>query len=143
MVAAGAGGFQPRRDGVHHRHGRSRYGPGVLRWRRRRSALGVALARVERRLDDIEDLARSALAPDRLDDLAERVEDLALGSVTGDELLEVRLHSARVAVELTRVNAELRAELDRLATLLAAEGRTPLDPFLGTGEPDGGLAAAG
>ena len=54
------------------------------------------LARLERRLDD---------AVDAADDLPSH----------GD-VLEVRIHSARVAAELARVTVELRAEIDQLAT---------------------------
>ena len=73
---------------------------------------------LERRVADVEDDVRLAVAPDRLDRLAARIDDLVLTLATHDELLEVRLHSARVASELTRVTAELRAELDRLVVAL-------------------------
>ena len=48
--------------------------------------------------------------------LAERDEMAAIDVPTHDDVLEVRLHSARVAAELTRVAVELRAEIDELAT---------------------------
>ena len=48
----------------------------------------------------------------RLQDVAEVTEDLPSHA----DLLQVRLHSARVAAELARVAVELRAEMDHLVT---------------------------
>lgn len=82
-------------------------------------ALRDHLERLERRLEDVEDTMAAALHPGRLDHLAERVDDLAMTTVTHDDLLAVRLHGARVAAELTRVGTELRAEQARLHDVLA------------------------
>jgi hypothetical protein len=88
------------------------------RCRRQRLELEVAhltqrLESVERRLDDAEDSLWAALAPDRLDDVCERVDSLASGGATREELLEVRLHVTRVATALDRVTTELRAAIER------------------------------
>src|SRR6266851_932036 len=48
----------------------------------------------------------------KLQDVAEATDDLPSHA----DLLEVRLHSARLAAELARVAVELRAEMDDLAT---------------------------
>ena len=95
--------------------------------RGRPHAVEARLARLERRIDDAEDAIHAALAPDRVDDLTVRVETLALSAATHDDLLAVRTDSARLAAELTRVRAELQAELDRLAALLldVADPRLP------------------
>ena len=63
------------------------------------------LERVERRLEDVEDAVHAALDPAGLEALGARLDELAVSAVTSDELLEVRLHSARVATELDRVAA--------------------------------------
>lgn len=76
------------------------------------------LHRLERRLEDTEDTVAASLDVDRVDELAHRVELLALSAVTHDDLLEVRMDAARLAAELTRVRAELQYEIDRLATVL-------------------------
>jgi len=54
------------------------------------------LVRLERRLDDHADAA--GMAP------------------THDDLLDVRVHSAKVAAELSRVVVELRSEIEQVAT---------------------------
>ena len=79
------------------------------------AALLERLDTIERRLADVEDTVAAALDPGRLDDLNERVEDLAMTSTTHDDLLGVRMHAARLAAELTRSVTELRADLDRLS----------------------------
>ena len=76
--------------------------------------LQARLATLERRLDDLEDTAYAALDSTRLDDLAARVDDLALTSVQPDDLLAARLHAARLSAEVARVSAELRSGLARL-----------------------------
>jgi hypothetical protein len=76
------------------------------------------LHRLERRLEDTEDTVSASLDVDRVDELAHRVELLALSAVTHDDLLEVRMDAARLAAELTRVRAELQYEIDRLSTVL-------------------------
>ena len=75
------------------------------------------LDRLDRRLEDVEDAVHAALDPAGLEALGARVEELAVSTVTSDELLEVRLHSARVATELDRLGYELRGQLDRVAAL--------------------------
>ena len=76
------------------------------------------LHRLERRLEDTEDTVAASLDIDRVDELAHRVEVLALSAVTHDDVLEVRMDAARLAAELTRVRAELQYEIDRLTTML-------------------------
>ena len=48
----------------------------------------------------------------------------ALDAPTHDDVLEVRLHSARVAAELARVTVELRAEIEHARTVGTATLRT-------------------
>ena len=56
--------------------------------------------------------------------LERRLEDTALAAPTQEDLLEVRVHSAKVAAELARVTVELRAEIDaRLAASAVKESR--------------------
>jgi hypothetical protein len=73
--------------------------------------IDLRLTQVERRLD-----VRDAEGDDKLLDLA-----------TQDDLLEVRMHSARVSAELTRVAVELQARIDDLAvqmpTIVAEDKR--------------------
>jgi hypothetical protein len=59
----------------------------------------------------------------RLDKLERRVDEVTeagLDAPTHSDVLEVRLHSAKVAAELTRVSVELRAEIDE-AVVRASE----------------------
>jgi uncharacterized protein YicC (UPF0701 family) len=90
-----------------------------MRRREEREAAEAALLErldtIERRLADVEDTVAAALDPHRLDDLAERVDDLAMTSTTHDDLLGVRMHAARLAAELARSVTELRADLDQLS----------------------------
>jgi hypothetical protein len=85
------------------------------------------LRQFERRLDDAEDTLATTLADDRIDDVALRVEHLALTAVTTDDLLETRLEIARLAAEITKVRAELQAELDGVTAALldVADDRYP------------------
>ena len=76
------------------------------------------LRRVERRLEDAEDALAVSLSPDRIDDLADRVEQLSVTAVSHDDLLQLRLDIARMAAELTKVRAELQAELDQVTSAL-------------------------
>jgi hypothetical protein len=73
----------------------------------------VALAVHAQQLDD-----RLGRMEHRLDELASA--DLGLEVPTHDDLLEVRLHSARVSAELTRVAVELQARIDDLAVQMPA-----------------------
>ncbi len=68
----------------------------------------VALAVHSQQIDD-----RLARMEHRIDELAGA--DLGLEIPTHDDLLEVRLHSARVSAELSRVTVELQARIDDLA----------------------------
>jgi predicted transcriptional regulator len=102
------------------------YGLVVLR-RRDSDPVEARLDRFERRLDDAEDTLATALADERIDDVALQVEHLALTAVTVDDLLETRLEIARLAAEITRVRAELQAELDGVTAALldVADDRFP------------------
>lgn len=73
-------------------------------------ALAVHAQQLDQRLASIE--ARLDL---RDAEAARAAEDHALETATHDELLEVRVHSARVAAELSRVSVELQARIDDLA----------------------------
>jgi len=86
----------------------------MRRRRERDAALLERLDRLERRVEDLEDTVAAALRADRLDSMEERVDDLAMASTTHDDLLEVRLHAARLAGEVARSVVELRAEHDQL-----------------------------
>lgn len=96
---------------------------------RRRANDGIEqrLRRIERRLEDAEDALAASLAPDRIDDVDERLDALAVTAVSHDDLLQVRLDVARLAAELTRVRAALQAELDQVtgALLDVTETRAP------------------
>jgi hypothetical protein len=73
----------------------------------------VALAVHAQQLDD-----RLGRMEQRLDELA--ATDPGLELPTHDDLLEVRLHSARVSAELTRVTVDLQARIDDLAVQMPA-----------------------
>jgi hypothetical protein len=73
----------------------------------------VALAVHAQQIDD-----RLSRMEHRLDELAQA--DLGLELPTHDDLLEVRLHSARVSAELTRATVELQARIDDLAVQMPA-----------------------
>ena len=73
----------------------------------------VALAIHSQQLDE-----RLARMEHRLEVLASDERDLDLP--TQDDLLEVRLHSARVSAELTQVAVELQARIDDLAVRMPA-----------------------
>lgn len=68
------------------------------------------LDRLERRLADIEDTVATVLDRNRLDDLDERIYELAMSSTTHDDLLSVRMHAAHLATEVARSVVELRAD---------------------------------
>ena len=76
------------------------------------------LHRLESRLEDVEDTVAATLDVDHVDDLAHRVDALAVTVPTHDDVLQVRMDVARLAAELTRVRAELQAEIDRLTMLV-------------------------
>ena len=73
----------------------------------------VALAVHAQQLDD-----RLERMEQRLDELA--AADPGLELPTHEDLLEVRLHSARVSAELTRVTVDLQARIDDLAVQMPA-----------------------
>jgi hypothetical protein len=85
------------------------------------------LRRFERRLEDAEDALAASLAPERIDDLDHRLEELALTSPTTDDVLRLRVEVARMAAEITKVRAELQAELDQVTAALldVADSRIP------------------
>src|SRR5205814_6701528 len=88
-----------------------------MRWRRRRGRASTELVvapRFERALVAIASHAEQL--DGRIGRLERRMTEAALDAPTHDDVLEVRLHSARVASELARVTVELRAEIeDRIA----------------------------
>jgi hypothetical protein len=74
---------------------------------------------------------------DRLARLEERVdarERAAFDQADSDNVIDLRLHSARLAAELTRITVELRAEIDELARQVRAlAGRSGIAPRDDTG----------
>ena len=82
---------------------------------------------VERRLEDTEDALAASLSPDRIEELADRIDALSVTAVSHDDLLQLRLDIARLAAELTKVRAELQAELDQVTSALldVADPRFP------------------
>jgi hypothetical protein len=96
-----------------------------FRLRRRPAAVpaGVPALRTERVLVAL--AIHSQQLDERLARLEHRLEELASADVTldlptQDDLLEVRLHSARVSAELTQVAVELQARIDDLAVRMPA-----------------------
>lgn len=81
---------------------------------RRRAELAARVDRLEQRVEDVEHSSDLTMASDLLDDLAQRVGELSLTVPAQEDLLDLRLHTARVAIELARVAAELHAAVDRL-----------------------------
>src|SRR5438105_6892976 len=105
---------------------------GRMRWRRRRSeAAGLSVVpapRMERALVAL--VVHAQQLDDRIERLERRLDatvDAALDAPTHDDVLEVRVHSARVAAELARVTVELRAEIEQARTLAAASQPTPFE----------------
>lgn len=92
---------------------------------RRRLDVDRRLDDVERRLEDTEDTVAAALGRDRVDDLAMRLDELAVGAVAHDDLLGVRTDVARLAAEVSRVRSEIHAELDRITSVLGDLGEPP------------------
>jgi hypothetical protein len=111
---------------VHQSTEGDRYPP-RMRWRRRRPAASTSTAvvlapRVERALVAIASHAEQL--DGRILRLERQLEDATLRTPTQEDLLEVRMHSARVAAELARVTVELRAEIeDRVAASAVKESR--------------------
>lgn len=73
----------------------------------------MALAVHSQQLDE-----RLARMEHRLDELV--ASDLGIEAPTHDDLLDVRLHSARVAAEVARLAVELQARIDDLAVRMPA-----------------------
>ena len=104
-----------------------------MRWRRRRTAEqtapapGLALVpapKVERALVAL--AVHAQQLGDRLDRLERRLDatiETTVDAPTHDDVLEVRVHSAKVAAELARVTVELRAEIEERVTELASRPR--------------------
>jgi len=103
-----------------------------MRWRRRQRELGDSVAtthpsalpvlapRVERALITLATHAqqldsRIAGLERRLDDVVSEVRESDVLVPTQEDMLEVRMHSAKVAAELARVSIELRSEIARVA----------------------------
>src|SRR3954470_23603466 len=109
---------------VHQLAKRGRYPP-RLRWRKRRhtASTEVVLApRVERALVAIASHAEQL--DGRILQLERRLEEATVAAPTQEDLLEVRMHSAKVAAELARVTVELKAEIeDRVAASAVKESR--------------------
>src|SRR5436305_12536893 len=109
---------------VHQLPGWGRYPP-RMRWRRRRRTASTEIVlqpRVERALVAIASHAEQL--DGRLLQLERRLEAATLEAPTEGDLLEVRMHSAKVAAELARVTVELRAEIDeRVAASAVKESR--------------------
>src|SRR4051794_17243944 len=117
----GAGVILPR---VHQLPEWDRYPP-RMRWRRRRRTASTEIVlqpRVERALVAIASHAEQL--DGRILQLERRFEDASVVTPTQEDLLEVRMHSARVAAELARVTIELKAEIDeRVAASAVKESR--------------------
>jgi hypothetical protein len=64
----------------------------------------------------------------RLENRVDESDTKSLEVPSLDDLLDVRVHSARVAAELSRVTVELRAEIDTLTSVLSREGGPRLVP---------------
>src|SRR5207248_7481752 len=109
---------------VHQLAKRDRYPP-RMRWRRRRRTAStevVLVPRVERALVAI--ASHAAQLDGRILQLERRLEEATVAAPTQGDLLEVRVHSAKVAAELARVTVELKAEIeDRVAASAVKESR--------------------
>jgi hypothetical protein len=95
-----------------------------MRLFRRRERFDPALLHASAELVPRTERALVALAvhaqqlSDRVDRIEQRVEEsemVAVNVPSHEDLIGVRLHSAKVAAELTRVSVELRAEIERVA----------------------------
>ena len=96
-----------------------------MRWKKRRRSASTAVVltpRVERALVAIASHAEQL--DGRMLRLERQLEDARISAPTHEDLLEVRMHSAKVAAELARVTVELRAEIeDRVAASAVKESR--------------------
>jgi hypothetical protein len=94
-----------------------------LRRRRQEPVAAVPAVRTERALVALAIHAQQL--DERLERMEQRVDALASTEVeldvpTHDDLLEVRIHSARVAAELARVAVELQGRIDDVAVQMPA-----------------------
>ena len=101
-----------------------------MAWFRRRTQVAAAAAPVSTSTALVPRSERALVAlavhaqqlSDRLDRIEQRLEESEQTTVelpTSEDVLAVRLHSARVAAELTRVSVELRAEIEQVAATVA------------------------
>jgi hypothetical protein len=107
-----------------------------MRWRRRRAADEATAAAPQLSVVPVPKVERALVAlavhaqqlGDRLDRLERRLDstiDAAVDAPTHDDVLEVRVHSAKVAAELARVTVELRAEMEARITKLQPKPQPP------------------
>ncbi|HET7653264.1 MAG TPA: hypothetical protein VFK42_09520 [Acidimicrobiales bacterium] len=107
-----------------------------MRWRRRRAADEATAAAPQLSVVPVPKVERALVAlavhaqqlDDRLDRLERRLDstiDAAVDAPTHDDVLEVRVHSAKVAAELARVTVELRAEMEARITKLQPKPQPP------------------
>lgn len=94
----------------------------MVLWRRRRD-LEARLGRLEQRVADLEDVADPTLGDDLLDDLAQRLAELILTAPSRDELVELRLRTARLANEVAGLAAEVRPRRHEQDSLVEPELR--------------------
>ena len=88
------------------------------------AAAGLPAVRAERALVTL--AVHSQQLDDRLGRLEQRLDHLATAEIgldvpTQDDLLEVRLHSARVSAEVARLAVELQGRIDDLAVQMPAK----------------------
>ena len=117
----GVGSTLPR---VHQVAKRDLYPP-RMRWRRRRRTASTELVLAPRMERALVAIATHAEQLDgRILQLERRFEEATVAAPTQEDLLEVRMHSAKVAAELARVTVELKAEIeDRVAASAVKESR--------------------
>src|SRR3954469_9899859 len=117
----GVGFMLPR---VHQLPEWGRYPP-RMRWRRRRRTASTEIVLAPRMERALVAIATHAEQLDgRILQLERRIEEATVATPTQDDLLEVRVHSAKVAAELARVTVELKAEIEeRLAASAVKESR--------------------
>lgn len=84
------------------------------------------LRRIERRLEDVEDLVAATAERDLLDDVVHRIEELALTAATADDVLRARTDLARLAAEVSAVRAELQQQLDSVSAAVRDVSDPPL-----------------
>jgi trehalose-6-phosphatase len=85
----------------------------AVRTERALVALAVHAQQIEQRLERME-----ARIDRTREEIVAEARDHALEAVTQDDLLEVQVHSAKLAAEVSRLAVELRAQIDDLAVQL-------------------------